>query len=138
MADGDAGTCVLRTQGLRKEYGRETSLVRAVDGVDLDVERGETGRDGARRWPSWDRAAAASPRCCTCSAAWTTAGEIWLNGQDITQMSERSLARLRRDDVGFVFQALRHQRQPGLDDRAGGLSGPTRYSPSSFHAAAPV
>jgi hypothetical protein len=30
-------TCVLRTRGLRKEYGREASLVRAVDGVDLEV-----------------------------------------------------------------------------------------------------
>lgn len=38
----DGGTCVLRTRGLRKEYGREAGLVRAVDEVDLDVARGET------------------------------------------------------------------------------------------------
>ena len=36
----DGGTCVLRTRGLRKEYGREASLVRAVDEVDLDVATG--------------------------------------------------------------------------------------------------
>jgi putative ABC transport system ATP-binding protein len=35
-----------------------------------------------------------------------TAGEIWLDGQDITRMSERALARLRRDAVGFLFQAF--------------------------------
>jgi len=33
-------------------------------------------------------------------------GEIWLDGQDLTQMSERALARLRRDAIGFVFQAF--------------------------------
>jgi putative ABC transport system ATP-binding protein len=35
-----------------------------------------------------------------------TGGEIWLDGQDLTRMSERALARLRRDAVGFVFQAF--------------------------------
>jgi putative ABC transport system permease protein len=33
---------ILRARGLRKEYGRGTGLVRAVDHVDLDVEAGET------------------------------------------------------------------------------------------------
>jgi ABC-type lipoprotein export system ATPase subunit len=33
---------VLRTRGLRKEYGTGEGLVRAVDGVDLDVAPGET------------------------------------------------------------------------------------------------
>jgi putative ABC transport system ATP-binding protein len=35
-------TCVLRARGLRKQYGREGGLVRAVDGVDLDVATGQT------------------------------------------------------------------------------------------------
>ena len=33
---------VLRARGLRKEYGKEAGLVRAVDEVDLDVAPGET------------------------------------------------------------------------------------------------
>ena len=51
---------VLRARGLRKEYGKDAGLVRAVDGVDLDVAAGETrGRDGAERLREVDAAAPA-------------------------------------------------------------------------------
>ena len=33
------------------------------------------------------------------------AGELWLAGRRIDRLSERALARLRRHEVGFVFQA---------------------------------
>src|ERR1700691_5579538 len=101
MTNIDTGNCALRTRGLRKEYGREASLVRAVDGVDLEVAQGET-------------VAIMGPSGCGKSTLLyllggldrPTAGEIWLDGQDITQMGERALARLRRTAVGFVFQAF--------------------------------
>jgi ABC-type lipoprotein export system ATPase subunit len=97
----DSGTYVLRTQGLRKEYGREAGLVRAVDGVDLEVAQGET-------------VAIMGPSGCGKSTLLyllggldrASGGEIWLDGQNLTQMSERALARLRRDAIGFVFQAF--------------------------------
>ena len=37
-----ADTSVLRARGLRKEYGKGEGLVRAVDGVDLDIAAGQT------------------------------------------------------------------------------------------------
>jgi ABC-type lipoprotein export system ATPase subunit len=101
MTGNDTDAYVLRTQGLRKDYGRDASLVRAVDGVDLEVAPGET-------------VAIMGPSGCGKSTLLyllggldrPTAGEIWLDGQDITRMSERALARLRRDAIGFVFQAF--------------------------------
>jgi ABC-type lipoprotein export system ATPase subunit len=92
---------VLGALALRKEYGRDDGLVRAVDGVDLDVSAGET-------------LAVMGPSGCGKSTLLhllggldrPTSGELWLAGQRIDRLGERALARLRREAVGFVFQAF--------------------------------
>jgi ABC-type lipoprotein export system ATPase subunit len=95
------GAALVRASGLRKEYGRGTGLLRAVDGVDLDVARGET-------------VAVMGPSGCGKSTLLhllggldrPSGGEVWLDGRRIDGLGENALARLRRSAIGFVFQAF--------------------------------
>jgi ABC-type lipoprotein export system ATPase subunit len=92
---------VLRALGLHKHYGHGQGLVRAVDGVDLDVGLGET-------------VAVMGPSGCGKSTLLhllggldrPSGGEVWLAGRRIDQIGEKALARMRRSAVGFVFQAF--------------------------------
>ena len=98
---GIEDTCVLRARGLRKQYGREGGLVRAVDGVDLDVAAGRT-------------LAVMGPSGCGKSTLLhllggldrPTAGELFFGARRVDQLSERALAQLRRHEIGFVFQGF--------------------------------
>jgi putative ABC transport system ATP-binding protein len=92
---------VLRALGVHKHYGRGEGLVRAVDAVDLEVAAGET-------------VAVMGPSGCGKSTLLhllggldrPSNGEVWLAGRRIDQLSEKALARIRRRDIGFVFQAF--------------------------------
>jgi ABC-type lipoprotein export system ATPase subunit len=92
---------VLRALGVRRHFGHGEGLVRAVDRVDLAVAPGET-------------VAVMGPSGCGKSTLLhllsgldrPSGGEVWLAGRRIDRMGERTLARMRRSAVGFVFQAF--------------------------------
>ncbi|WP_198653631.1 ABC transporter ATP-binding protein [Actinocorallia populi] len=95
------GAPVLSARGVRKEYGEGDGLVRAVDSVDLQVGAGET-------------VAIMGPSGCGKSTLLhllggldrPSGGEVVLNGRRIDDISEKALARVRRTDVGHVFQSF--------------------------------
>jgi putative ABC transport system ATP-binding protein len=96
-----SGSTLLAARGLTRRYGRGSGLVRAVDEVDLSVPAGQA-------------LAIMGPSGCGKSTLLhllgglqrPTGGQVWLAGRRIDTMSERALARLRRDTVGFVFQSF--------------------------------
>ncbi|GIH02713.1 ABC transporter ATP-binding protein [Rhizocola hellebori] len=92
---------VLQAKGLSRHYDGDGVRVRAVDSIDLTVEHGEA-------------VSVMGPSGCGKSTLLhllgglerPTAGELWLGGQRVDQLSQTGWARLRRRSVGFVFQAF--------------------------------
>jgi putative ABC transport system ATP-binding protein len=88
-----------RVRGLTKVYPTAAGDVRALDGVDLDIDRGEMlvllGPSGSGKSTllnilgGLDRA---------------TSGEAIFEGRDLVQASDAELTRYRRRHVGFIFQ----------------------------------
>ncbi|MFF5246183.1 ABC transporter ATP-binding protein [Streptosporangium sp. NPDC000095] len=97
----NVSSAAVRTCALVKTHGRGQSRVRAVDEVDLEVPQGQT-------------LAVMGPSGCGKSTLLhllgglerPTDGEVWVAGRRIDTLSERTLARMRRRSVGFVFQAF--------------------------------
>jgi putative ABC transport system ATP-binding protein len=91
----------VRALKLTKHYGSGEGLVRAIDDIDLEVADAET-------------VAVSGPSGCGKSTLLhilggldrPSEGEVWLAGRRIDGMSERELAHMRRNAVGFVFQAF--------------------------------
>ncbi|MDI9460942.1 MAG: ABC transporter ATP-binding protein [Saccharofermentanales bacterium] len=92
--------CIIRVEGLKKYYTVGASTVRALDGVDIAVGKGEflciAGRSGSGKSTLLNMLA---------GLELPTAGTVQVTGKRLERMSERARIRLRRDDIGFVFQS---------------------------------
>jgi putative ABC transport system ATP-binding protein len=86
--------------GLRKVHGQGETSVAALDGVDVTfLQRQFTAIMG----PSGS--GKSTLLHCLAGLDTVTAGQVVIGGVDITGMDDDQLTRLRRDRVGFVFQA---------------------------------
>ena len=95
------GTPIIETRDLQKHYEMGAEVVRALQGADLRIHRGEyvaiMGPSGSGKSTLMNLIG------CLDSP---TAGEYVLNGQKVAGMNDDELARVRNREIGFVFQTF--------------------------------
>jgi putative ABC transport system ATP-binding protein len=84
-----------------KVYGSGTTEVTALDHVDVDLE---AGRFTAIMGPSGS--GKSTLMHCLAGLDTLTSGQAVVDGTDLSTLSEKQLTELRRDRIGFVFQAF--------------------------------
>ncbi|MEJ5198821.1 MAG: ABC transporter ATP-binding protein [Anaerolineae bacterium] len=91
---------VIEIRGLTRVYGMEDAMVHALAGVDLQVKRGEfvaiMGPSGSGK--------STLMNILGCLDR-PTAGEYYLDGEDVSQLDRNDLAIVRNQKIGFVFQS---------------------------------
>jgi putative ABC transport system ATP-binding protein len=94
-------TVAARAVGATKRYGEGETAVRALDGIDVEFPR---SRYSTIMGPSGS--GKSTLLHCIAGLDRLTSGEVWLGELALSQLSERELTKVRRDQVGFVFQAF--------------------------------
>ena len=90
-----------RTQDARKIYGRGATEVRALDGVTVEFAAGEFG---AIMGPSGS--GKSTLMHCMAGLDTLTSGKAFIGDSDLGTLDDQALTHLRRDRVGFIFQAF--------------------------------
>lgn len=94
-------TVAARAVQATKRYGEGATAVRALDGIDVEFAR---SRYTAIMGPSGS--GKSTLLHCIAGLDRLTSGEVWLGDIALSQLSERELTKVRRDQIGFVFQAF--------------------------------
>jgi putative ABC transport system ATP-binding protein len=92
---------VIRVRGLTRDYQMGAEIIQALRGVDLDIKRNEyvaiMGPSGSGKSTMMNLIGCLDT---------PSAGEYWLSGTEVSQMSDDALARVRNRSIGFVFQTF--------------------------------
>jgi putative ABC transport system ATP-binding protein len=92
---------MIRLEGLTKIYQMGDQEVRALDGVDLTVNEGEfvaiMGPSGSGK--------STLMHVLGCLDA-PTEGRYWLDGEEVSQLDDEALAKVRNRTIGFIFQSF--------------------------------
>ena len=89
---------VLKIENLKKYYGVNTNITKAVDGISFSVLEGEfvaiMGASGSGKTTLLN---------CVSTIDTVTSGHIFVDNRDITTVKEDDLADFRRENLGFIF-----------------------------------
>lgn len=91
---------ILETRNLKKYYGRDDTLVKALDGVNLNIEEGEfaavVGTSGSGKSTLLHMLGGLD---------YATEGTVTVSGRQIFTLNENDLTIFRRRQIGFIFQS---------------------------------
>ena len=90
---------ILKLEHIQKYYGNEGNLTKAIQDISFSVAEGEflgiMGASGSGKTTLLN---------CISTIDTVSAGHIYLDGTDVTEINEKQIARFRRENLGFVFQ----------------------------------
>ncbi|EXM38277.1 multidrug ABC transporter ATP-binding protein [Ruminococcus albus SY3] len=90
---------LLRIENIEKYYGSRSSLTKAIDDISMSVSKGEfvaiMGASGSGKTTLLN---------CISTIDRVTAGHIYLEDSDITEIKGKALNKFRREKLGFIFQ----------------------------------
>jgi putative ABC transport system ATP-binding protein len=92
---------VIRLQGITRQYVMGDQTVHALQGIDLDIARNEMvafiGASGSGKSTMMNIVGCLDQ---------PSSGQYWLNGREVATMSGDDLARVRNQEIGFIFQSF--------------------------------
>lgn len=90
---------ILKTQDLKKYYGTEPNIVRAIDGINFSVEEGEfvavVGTSGSGKSTLLHMVGGLDI---------PTSGTVFVRNRNLSELNDNELTIFRRRNIGFIFQ----------------------------------
>ena len=90
---------ILKLDHIQKYYGNSGNITKAIQDISFSVQEGEfvgiMGASGSGKTTLLN---------CISTIDTVSAGHIYLDGTDVTEINEKQIARFRRENLGFVFQ----------------------------------
>ena len=90
---------ILKVEKIQKYYGNKENITKAIDGISFEVAEGEfigiMGASGSGKTTLLN---------CIATIDNVSAGHIYLEDQDITEIKPEKIAKFRRENLGFIFQ----------------------------------
>lgn len=90
---------ILKIDHIEKYYGNKSNVTKAIDDISFEVYSGEfiaiMGASGSGKTTLLN---------CISTIDTASAGHVFLNNDDVTEIKENELARFRRENLGFIFQ----------------------------------